>query len=264
MATGKSGGRRHAHRVAGESAYVLHRYDWSESSLILDLFTRHHGRVAVVAKGAKRPYSQLRPVLLPFQRLVVAYSSREEEGAEVHTLKTADWAGGAPMLGGAALLTGFYLNELLMKLLARSDPHSLLFDHYAATLPVLSLGDDAGVQAALRAFELVLLREMGVLPELAVDTVTLQAVREDRRYTLHAEAGVVEAAAGEAGLRGGWLREAERALEALAQPQGLAGLQQVCRQALSDLKPALRGLLHYHLGTPVLRTRQLLMELQQP
>jgi DNA repair protein RecO (recombination protein O) len=129
---------------------------------------------------------------------------------------------------------------------------------------VLSLGDDAGVQAALRAFELVLLREMGVLPELAVDTVTLQAVREDRRYTLHAEAGVVEAAAGEAGLRGGWLREAERALEALAQPQGLAALHQVCRKALSDLKPALRGLLHYHLGTPVLRTRQLLMELQQP
>jgi DNA repair protein RecO (recombination protein O) len=263
MVTGKSGGRRHAHRVAGESAFVLHRYDWSESSLILDLFTRLHGRVVVVAKGAKRPYSQLRPVLLPFQRLVVAYTSREDEGGEVHTLKTADWAGGLPMLSGAELLTGFYLNELLMKLLARSDPHPILFDQYAATLPVLRGGDEAGVQAALRAFELVLLREIGVLPELGVDTITLQAVREDRRYALHAEAGVVEAGAGETGLRGGWLREAEKALQALAQPQGLAGLQQLCRQALSDLKPALRGLLHYHLGSPVLRTRQLLMELQQ-
>ncbi|WP_369127511.1 DNA repair protein RecO, partial [Serratia liquefaciens] len=80
--------------------------------------------VAVVAKGAKRPYSQLRPVLLPFQRLLVGYGRRaaaadDASQAEVHTLKTAEWAGGGPMLGGAALLTGFYLNELLMKLLAR-------------------------------------------------------------------------------------------------------------------------------------------------
>ena len=118
------------------AAYVLHRYDWSETSLILDLFTRERGRLAVAAKGAKRPYSQLRGVLLPFQRLQVALSRGSEE-AEVHTLRSAEWAGGAAMPSGGALFSGFYLNELLLRLLARQDPHAALFDAYAQVLPVL-------------------------------------------------------------------------------------------------------------------------------
>ena len=125
-------GRGHTPALA---AYVLHRYDWSESSLIVDLFTRELGRVAVAAKGAKRPTSQLRAVLLPFQRLHVAPRPRaRRRGAEVHNLRGAEWAGGAPMAGGEALFSGFYLNELLMKLLARDDPHPALLDAYAATL----------------------------------------------------------------------------------------------------------------------------------
>ena len=129
-------------------AFLLHHYDWSESSAILDLFTREQGRVAVVARGAKRPYSQLRPVLMPFQRLNVSYGRRRprgqapgEESAEVQPLKTAEWAGGPAPAGGAALMTGFYLNELLMKLLARQDPHPALFDAYALTLPALGSGE---------------------------------------------------------------------------------------------------------------------------
>ena len=83
-------------------AYVLHHYDWSETSLIIDLFTRERGRVAVAAKGAKRPYSQLRSVLLPFQRLNVQLGKApKDEAAEVHTLRSAEWAGGVPMAGGA-------------------------------------------------------------------------------------------------------------------------------------------------------------------
>src|SRR5207253_684785 len=129
------------------TAYVLHRYDWSETSLILDVFTREQGRLAVAAKGAKRPYSQLRPVLLPFQRIQVSLGrvpkpvasdvegaeQREESTREVQNLRGAEWAGGAAMLTGAALFSGFYLNELLMKLLARHDPHPALFDAYAQT-----------------------------------------------------------------------------------------------------------------------------------
>src|SRR5437773_10780111 len=94
------------------TAYVLHRYDWSESSLILDLFTREQGRLAVAAKGAKRPYSQLRPVLLPFQRIHVALGrvpksdSAEQALGEVQNLRSAEWAGGAAMLTGAALFSG--------------------------------------------------------------------------------------------------------------------------------------------------------------
>ena len=82
-------------------AFVLHRYDWSESSLILDVLTRERGRLAVAAKGARRPYSQLRPVLLPFQRVLMTLARSPAEGAEVHTLRQAEWAGGLPPLGRA-------------------------------------------------------------------------------------------------------------------------------------------------------------------
>ena len=129
-------------------SYVLHRYDWSESSLILDLFTREQGRLAVAAKGAKRPYSQLRAVLLPFQQVHIVLSrprrsAEDEAPPEVQTLRGAEWAGGAAMLTGAALFAGFHCNELLMKLLARGDPHPLLFDAYAQTLPELAGAVDA-------------------------------------------------------------------------------------------------------------------------
>ena len=144
------------------AAYVLHRYDWSESSLIVDLFSRDLGRLVVAAKGAKRPTSQLRAVLRPFQRIHVTLG-RAALAAEVHNLRGAEWAGGVPLMGGEALFSGFYLNELLMKLLAREDPHAALWDAYAATLGQLGRADEA---AALRAFELCLLREIGLLPEL--------------------------------------------------------------------------------------------------
>lgn len=243
------------------TAYVLHRYDWSESSLILDVYTREQGRLVVAAKGAKRPYSQLRAVLLPFQRLNVGYGARrarEGEGAEVQPLKTAEWAGGPAMLGGAALLTGFYLNELLMKLLARQDPHPALFDAYAHTLPALAAADDTRVEAALRAFELVLLREIGLLPELVVVTLTQQPLAGATRHALKAESGLLPAVPGEAGLApADW-----QALQAALDADDLAALQRACLPVLADLKPMLRSLLHYHLATPVLRTRQLMMDLQ--
>ena len=111
-------------RIAHEPAYVLHRYDWSESSLILEVFTRHHGRTALVAKGAKRPTSNFRPVLLPLQPLQVVYTLSVDGDAGIHTLKGADWVGGHVMPVGDALLSGYYLNELLMRLLARDDPPS--------------------------------------------------------------------------------------------------------------------------------------------
>ena len=93
MATSKT-------RIHAEPAFVVHRYDWSESSLILETFTRHHGRVALVAKGAKRPSSNFRPVLLPLQPLVISYSG----DAEIRTLKVAEWLGGHIMPMGEALL----------------------------------------------------------------------------------------------------------------------------------------------------------------
>ncbi len=246
-------------RPGVDVAYVLHHHDWSESSLILDLFTREHGRVAVAAKGAKRPYSQLRSVLVPFQRLNVAWSVKRAENAEIHTLRTAEWAGGG-LLPGAALLAGFYLNELLIRLLPRQDAHPLLFDAYAATLPVLAQPGGTPAQAALRAFELVLLREHGVLPALDVVTQTQQPVGQGGgtgSYGLRPEIGLAPDAA--AGVPGPWWLSAQAALDGGDLPR----LQSLCALAPTELKAQLRGLLHYHLGHHPLRTRQLMMELQQ-
>jgi DNA repair protein RecO (recombination protein O) len=264
MATSERAGRAQPAEARGARApvpaYVLHHYDWSESSVILDLFTRPFGRLAVVAKGAKRPYSQLRAVLLPFQRLSVSVGTRREpEQAEVHVLRSAEWAASQPMLSGEPLLTGFYLNELLMKGLARQDAHPVVFDAYDRTLPALALDDDAAVQAALRAFELILLREMGVLPELARLTSTQQPVQAARRYTVRADAGVLPAAERDESVPGEVLRLVQSALD----DGDLASLRKHCRTALTALKPMLRALLHYHLGTAALRTRQVMVDVQR-
>ncbi len=266
-------------------AFVLHQYDWSESSLIVDLFTREQGRIVVVAKGAKRPYSQLRSVLLPFNRIQVSLGrdKRSQSGAdssnEVQTLRSAEWAGGAPPPSGDSLFSAFYLNELLLKLLARSDPHPGLFDAYAATLPALAGpdaqrnlvreamsgaadrpgGDEPPGQAALRAFELRLLNEIGVLPDLSVVTSTQAAVLPDQRYRLNADNGVSGSAQlADVELPGSSLI----AVQAALQHGSLPALQQACIRSLPAWRLALRGMLQYHLGNPNLRTRQLMIDLQ--
>ena len=252
---------RTARSAAPLEAFVLHRYDWSESSLILDLFTREQGRLAVAAKGAKRPTSQLRSVLLPFQRVNITLGrlpANESEMPEVQTLRGAEWAGGAPMLRGAAMFSGFYLNELLMKLLARHDPHPALFDAYTQTLPSLADEDDTQVQAALRAFEVRLLKEIGLLPDLSLVTTTLEEVREDGDYALLPEAGVAAARVSDTPIRGASLI----GLQAALAHGSLPALQHACAQALPELKTMLRTLLHYHLGTPMLRTRQVMIDVQ--
>ena len=255
-----STGRRRS-PPAALPAYVLHHHDWSESSLILELFTREFGRIAAVAKGAKRPYSQLRSVLLPFQRLQVQLGGRrEEQGAEVALLRGAERAGGPAMPAGAALLAGFHLNELLLRGLPRHDPHPRLFDAYAATLPLLGRVYEAETAAALRAFELLLLSEAGVLPDLTCVTATQTPVRPGERHPLHPESGLLGPARhSEAGLPGATLIALQAALNA----GDLPGLRQACLGALAELRSQLRPLLLYHLGASQLRTRSLMLDLQK-
>ncbi len=232
-------------------AYVLHQHDWSESSLIVELFTRERGRVVVAAKGAKRPTSNFRAVLLPFQPLhaLLGRTPADEQG-EVHTLRGAEWAGGRPLLGAAAMFPGFYLNELLLKLLPRQDPHPVLFDAYADTLAALAQRAESGEEpAVLRAFELLLLRELGWLPELSLDTQTAAPLRADAAYALHPEAGLSAAAAGLSGAD--WV-----ALEAALAHGSTEALRQACGPVAGALRGPLRELLHYHLGHDKLRTRQ--------
>jgi len=147
-------------RINGQPSFVLHSYPYKETSLIVDMFTREFGRIGLVAKGAKRPHSKLRGVLQTFQPLASSWSGR----AELRTLIDAEWVGGMLPLERTALLCGFYLNELLVKLIARDDPHPLLFDQYVATLNQLAHNEPA--QIVLRKFEKALLKETGVAADL--------------------------------------------------------------------------------------------------
>ena len=255
-APGREPGRTGSARSnAALLAYVLHRYDWSETSLIVELFTRERGRLVVVAKGAKRPTSNFRPVLLPFQPLhALLGKTPADDHAEVLNLRGAEWAGGQPLLPAAALLSGFYLNELLLKLLARQDPHPSLFDAYADTLAALARAEDEA--SVLRAFELMLLREVGVLPDLSLATLSAQALQSSARYTLQAEAGVLPSAQGLAGAH--WV-----ALEAALSHGSGSALRQACVPAAAGLRGPLRELLHYHLGSAKLRTRQVWQGVQK-
>ena len=243
-------------RISDEPAYVLHRYDWSESSLILEVLTRHHGRIALVAKGAKRPSSSFRPVLLPLQMLHVAFGG----DAEIRTLKSAEWQGGHVMPTGDALLSGYYLNELLLTLLARDDPHPVLFDVYANVVRVLASEHGEVLQAALRTYELLLLREIGLLPELDRQTMTLGALASDGRYCLVPEGGLRLAHADDrASLSGAQWSVLQ---VSLADGAAFTTTLRACAAVASELKPQLRALLHYHCGVRTLRTRQMMMDIQ--
>jgi DNA repair protein RecO (recombination protein O) len=243
-------------RIADEPAFVLHRYDWSESSLILEVFTRHYGRVALVAKGAKKPTSSFRPILLPLQPLHVAFGG----DAEIRTLRSAEWQGGHVMPTGDALLSGYYLNELLITLLARDDPHAELFDIYAHVVRVIASEHGEVLQAALRTFELLLLREVGYLPPLDAQTLTLAPLRADAPYVLVPEGGLRQAGPEDrVSLSGAqWLA----LQEAVADHTPFTSTLRTCAGVMSELKPQLRALLHYHCGVKTLRTRQMMIDIQ--
>jgi DNA repair protein RecO (recombination protein O) len=233
-------------RVLGQPSFVLHSYPYKETSLIVDMFTRDHGRIGVVAKGAKRPLSKLRGVLQTFQPLSISFSGK----SELRTLIDADWVGGMLPIEKTALLCGFYLNELLVKLLARDDPHPKLFDHYVATLNELAHNEPA--QIVLRKFERALLKETGVATDLTRDTGTRARVELDGAYVVDPERGTRRAQAGDTWpvVSGKTLSDMEN--EDYGDPQTQAQSKQL-----------MRFLLAYHLGGAPLNTRQILIDLMQ-
>ena len=141
-------------RVHETPGYVLHATAWRETSLIVQAFSRDHGWVTLVAKGAKRPHSVLRPALSVFQPLLLSWSG----GTEVKTMTRAECTGVHP-LPGPAMMSCWYMNELMFRLLPREDPHPGLFDAYVIALQQLAAGQTAA--GALRKFEWTLLKETG-------------------------------------------------------------------------------------------------------
>lgn len=231
-------------RIHDEPAFVLHTTAWRETSLIVELLTRHHGRIACVAKGAKRPRSALRGVLHAFQPLHVGFAGQHE----LRTLTSAEWLGGMGSPQGEGLLCAFYLNELLVKLLPRDDAHPALFDAYAQALVSLGLGGPP--EACLRRFEWQLLREIGYALDLQRDADN-QPVRADRRYSLMPGRGFLATDADEPTLFQG------RTLLDMADERYDSA------STLIQAKRLTRTLLARHLDGQTLKTRQILMDLQK-
>jgi len=172
-------------RVDAAAAYVLHSRPYRETSLLVDLLTLEHGRVSLVARGARKSGSRLRATLQPFQSLQVDWQGR----TELKTLRTAEPVESLLMLQGRSLLCGLYLNELLQRLLRPLDPYPRLFVYYRYALNELRLGRD--LEGALRTFERQLLEQLG----FALDLRTLQPGQD---YCLDPERGLVAGSGAEA------------------------------------------------------------------
>ena len=237
-------------RVDQQASFVLHSHPWRETSLIVEVFSRDYGRVAMVAKGARRPMSALRGVLMAFQPLLVDWSG----GGEVKTLVRAEWQGGQPLLTGRALLCGYYLNELLVKLSAREDPHPELFDAYSEALRRLAAGESQGV--LLRRFELALLRELGYGVLLDHDARSGEAVDPARGYLYIIEEGpvAVEEEFGSADVD----RQVISGQSLLDMADGVFERP----ETLAQSKSLLRVLINHHLGGQTLQSRRVFTELQ--
>ena len=236
-------------RIDQQPAFVLHTYPWRETSLIVEAFSRDYGRVGLVAKGARRPLSAMRGVIMAFQPLLVDWSG----GGEVKTLVRAEWRGGQPLLTGHALMCGYYLNELLVRLTAREDAHAALFAVYADALA--GLGRNEAAAPILRRFELALLRELGYGVSLATEAGSEQAVDAGRRYVYIIEKGPVPLTGERRGTHG--LGEDSPTLSGHTLLDMSRG-DFLRAETLSQGKVLLRMLINHYLGGKPLQSRRVL------
>ncbi|MBI5658816.1 MAG: DNA repair protein RecO [Nitrosomonadales bacterium] len=232
-------------RIQNAPAFVLHSYPYRETSLLLETFSREHGRVALVARGARRPRSELRGLLMSFQPLALSWFGKHE----LRTLRHAEWQGGQPLLRGTALLCGFYLNELLLNLTVRDDPHERLFDYYQITLQHLARETDHA--ATLRCFEKHLLQELGYALLLEHEAGCGKPIDPAIQYRYVIERGAVpaeEAGTGGTVVRGKTLRD-------------MAADDYRDSVSAQQSKQLMRTLLNHHLDGRLLHTRELIKDL---
>lgn len=236
-------------KVDGQPAYVLHSYPFRETSLIVEVFSRDFGRVALLARGARRPRSAIRGLLMAFQPIEIGWAGK----GEVLTLMKAEWQGGQPLLSGDALFCGYYLNELLMHLLPREDAHEQLFAHYAKMLARLAADPLGKVREAdLRCFEKALLQELGYGLTLNHDSAG-NPILPEAFYTYRMEQGPVRL-------------EHEEAAAQIVIGKTLLDLEAedfTDPRSRYESKALMRTLIAYYLAGKELETRKIFKELQE-
>lgn len=227
-----------------EAAFVLHRWPFQDSSLLVELLTQEHGRYRVVAKGARRPKSQWRAILQPFTPLVVVTQGRHE----LQTLRHAESSSNALALHGNALYSGFYLNELVQRLTSSYQPVDGLFTDYHNALKALTARQP--IEPVLREFEWRLLCHLGHGFDWFADTLG-DPIAAHKYYRFNAEEGFTPIAAAAAHCYSGAVIQALGAFE-LDEPQLLNSMKQIMRQALAP-----------YLGEKPLRSRELFTQFKR-
>jgi DNA repair protein RecO (recombination protein O) len=214
--------------------------------VVAEVFTRGHGRVALIARGARRPASALRGLVQPFIPLLLSWFGK----SELKTLHAAEWQGGLVAPQGRALMCGFYLNELLLRLLARGDAHELLYDRYVGTLEQLA-GEcsTTDYERILRRFEKDLLAEIGYGATFDVDADSGAPIEPEVRYVYQPERGALRSV-GQPGCPVSGQTLIDLAAGRFERPETLV-----------EAKSLMRALINHTLGAKPLYTRQLLREL---
>lgn len=223
-----------------QPAYVLTRRPYSNTSLIVELFTLDFGRIAAISKGARGQAGKRGGFLQSFTPLELSWSGR----GEVKTLTKVEAKGPCLLTRGRSLYCGFYLNELLSLLVGREDPHGELFAHYALTLGALSGGDE--LEPLLRRFEVELLNHIGFGVQLGFSAAG-DPVEPCRRYHFAIEQGPIVASDG-----GGVLGETLLAL---------AGVCEFNRTSIVESRQLMRRVLNHYLGGRPLKSRELFRSL---
>jgi DNA repair protein RecO (recombination protein O) len=233
-------------RVSLQPAYVLHGRPYRETSLLLEAFTREHGRIGLVARGARSSRSRWRNVLQPFRPLLISWIQRGELG----TLTVADQVASPPPAQGQALFCGLYVNEVLLRVLQRSDAHPELFESYRGLLADLAIEENA--EPFLRVFEKNLLDSLGFGMQLEYESGTNLPIEAKGRYQYVSEQGLVRVSADQ---------EIDQAASGrrLVSGEALIALQsnQVKDCHLPELKRLMRAVLRHHLGDKPLASQAL-------
>ena len=241
-------------RVNNEPGFILHTYPFKETSVVAEVFTRSHGRVALIARGARRPASALRGLVQPFTALLLSWFGK----SELKTLHAAEWQGGLIAPQGRALMCGFYLNELLLRLLARGDAHEVLYDRYLATFELLA-GEacNTDYERILRHFEKNLLSEIGYGATFDVDADSGAPIESHIRYVFQPERGALRI---RNGIQGGGQPGCPVSGQTLID---LAAGHFERPTTLLESKQLMRTLINHTLGAKPLYTRQLLRDLTE-
>ena len=234
--------------IEGEPAYLIHQRPYSETSQIINLFSRHYGRVDAIAKGSKRPKSKFKSFLQPFSPILVSWSGR----SQLKTLRSVDINSGKQSnVSRKHLMSAFYLNELILSFLTTADPYPDLFDAYSLAINNLSNADSSEI--ILREFEIQLLTEIGYAINFQTEAMSSKKIEPNLSYRFIAEEGFVSSvtsSARDALIKGSVIQSIDR--KDFSQPETMRAAKRIIRESVK-----------YHLSGKELNTKKVVKSLKK-